>query len=202
MICYSECIRISLSLVTQAPLFLLQKGKQGIVFKRVAFYDGNLELFHDKHLFYALPALFIVLTLGILPPLILISYPLCYKLFALLRINETKFTKLLCTCLPLEKFKPFFDSFQSSFKDEYRLFSGLYFLYRLTTLVSFAFIEIKYHYINVQIQFSVIFAVHGSVYISAIPILKIGNSAASAASPPAALLPKNSKSQNFETLSF
>ena len=159
VICYSECIRISLLLITQVPLFLLQKD-QRIVIKRVVFYDGNLEFFRDKHLFYALPALFIVLTLGIFPPLILMSYPLCYKVFTLLRINETKFTKLLCTCLPLENFKPFFDSFQSSFKDKYRLFSGLYFLYRLTTLVSFAFAGIKFHYILVQIQFSVIFAVH------------------------------------------
>ena len=159
VICYSECIRISLFLITQVPLFLLQKD-QRIVIKRVVFYDGNLEFFRDKHLFYALPALFIVLTLGIFPPLILISYPLCYKVFTLLRINETKLTKLLCTCFPLENFKPFFDSFQSCFKDRYRLFSGLYFLYRLTTLVSFAFAEIKYHYILVQIQFSAIFAVH------------------------------------------
>ena len=159
VICYSECIHISLFLITQGSLFLLQKDQQGTV-EKIAFYDGSLEFFRGKHLFYALPALFIVLTLGIFPPLILISYPLCYKVFTLLRINETKFTKLLCTVLPLENFKPFFDSFQSSFKDRYRLFSGLYFLYRLTTLVSLAFAVIKYYYILLQIQFSVIFAVH------------------------------------------
>ena len=158
VICYSECTRISLLLLTPAYLYT---SNEGIHIKHVVpFYNGELMFFHGKHLFYALPALFTVLTFGFLPPLILISYPLCYKVFTLLKVNETKFTKLLCTFIPLEKFKPFFDSFQSSFKDEYRLFSGLYFFYRLITLLTFAFIFITYYYVLVQIQFAVIFTVH------------------------------------------
>ena len=159
VICYSECTRISLSLLT--PAYLYTSNEEEIHIKHiVSFYNGELHFFRGKHLFYALPALFIVLTFGFLPPLILISYPLCYKVFTLLKVNETKFTKLLCTYFPLEKFKPFFDSFQSSFKDEYRMFSGLYFFYRLTTLLTFAFIFITYYYVLVQIQFAVIFTVH------------------------------------------
>ena len=159
VICYSECTRISLSLLT--PAYFYASNKEGIHIKHVvSFYNSEFPFFHGKHLFYALPALFIVLTFGLLPPLILISYPLCYKVFTLIKINETKFTKLLCTFIPLEKFKPFFDNFQSSFKDEYRLFSGLYFFYRLTTLLTFAFIVITYYYVLVQIQFAVIFTVH------------------------------------------
>ena len=159
VICYSECTRISLSLLT--PAYFYASNKEGIHIKHVvSFYNSEFTFFRGKHLFYALPALFIVLTFGFLPPLILISYPLCYKVFTLLKVNETKFTKLLCTYFPLEKFKPFFDSFQSSFKDEYRMFSGLYFFYRLTTLLTFAFIFITYYYVLVQIQFAVIFTVH------------------------------------------
>ena len=159
VICYSECTRISLSLLT--PAYLYTSNEEEIHIKhRLSFYNGELHFFRGKHLFYALPALFIVLTFGLLPPLILISYPLCYKVFTLLKVNETKFTNLLCTFIPLEKFKPFFDSFQSSFKDEYRMFSGLYFFYRLTTLLTFAFIIITYYYVLVQIQFAVIFTVH------------------------------------------
>lgn len=37
---------------------------------------------------------------------------------------------------PLEKLKPLLDSFQGSFKDEFRFFSGLYFVYRLLILVN------------------------------------------------------------------
>ncbi len=40
--------------------------------------------------------------------------------------------------IPLEKYKPFFDSFQGTFRDECRYFSGLYFLYRLLILLTYA----------------------------------------------------------------
>ena len=160
VICYSECTRISLLLLTPAPLY--GRNESGYFIKsRVSFYDGELDFFHDRHILYALPALFIVLTLGILPPLMLISYPLCYKVLAVLKLNETKFTKLLCTCIPLEKFRPFFDSFQSSFKDDYRFMSGLYFLYRFLTLTTFAFVShLMSYYILVQVLLAVILAVH------------------------------------------
>ena len=154
VICYSECARISFLLVTPATLFSL---KNNTIVKNVAFHNGELPFFSGSHLFYALPALLIITALGVLPPLILISYPLCYRVLAFLKIGETRFSKLLCTCIPLEKFKPFFDSFQSSFKDEYRFFSGLYFLYRFTT---FAFSTTYHYYMIVQVQFAVIFAVH------------------------------------------
>ena len=44
-------------------------------------------------------------------------------------------TRVLCRVIPLEKFKPFFDSFQGAFKDNHRYFAGLYFIYRLVPLV-------------------------------------------------------------------
>ena len=159
VICYSESMRISLLILTPAHIY--SSNEPGIHTKhQVCFYNGNIKFFHGNHLLYALPALLIVLTFGLLPPLILISYPLCYKVFTLLKINETKFTKLLCIYFPLEKFKPFFDSFQSTFKDEYRYFSGLYFFYRFITLLSFAFSIVNYYYILVQVQFAVIFTIH------------------------------------------
>ena len=157
VICYSECTRISLLLLTPVQLY-----NTGYRVERVSvFYDGELTFFRGKHLLYALPALVILLVLGIFPPLMLISYPLCYKIFALFKINNTKFTKVLCLCLPLEKFKPFFDSFQCSFKDEYRYFSGLYFLYRFTTLATFAFLNyLSSYYLVVQLQLATILTLH------------------------------------------
>ena len=157
VICYSECTRISLQLLTPVTLY----GPDSLIKSRVSFYNGDLKFFHDKHLAYALPAAVILFTLGILPPLLLISYPLCYKVFALLKIGESRFTGLLCTCIPLEKFKPFFDSFQSSFKDEYRFFSGLYFTYRFIAFVTFAVIkDLHIVYTLIQVQLAVILAVH------------------------------------------
>ena len=160
VLCYSECTRISLMLVT--PVRLRTSSVNGIHTNRtVAFYGGEMIFFQGEHLAYALPALLILAAFCIIPPLLLISYPLCYRVFGLLRIGESRVVKLLCTCIPLEKFKPFFDIFQNSYKEEFRFFSGLYFLYRFTTLVTFVFAnELSVFYIIVQIQFTIILAVH------------------------------------------
>lgn len=121
VICYSECTRISLLLLTPVPLYA--GNDMGYYVKQnVAFYNGELLFFRGKHLLYALPALVLILVLGILPPVLLISYPLCYKVLTFFKVRETRAVKLLCKCIPLEKFKPFFDSFQSNYKDEYRFF--------------------------------------------------------------------------------
>ena len=159
IVCYSECMRISFLILT--PVHLYSGDENGSHTQRiVSFYNGQLKFYNGRYFLYAVPALLFVFALGILPPLLLISYPLCYRVLAFLKIGETRFAKVLCTCFPLEKFKPFFDSFQSSFKDEYRFFSGLYFLYRLTTLATFAFAELNVYYLIVQVQFTVIFVVH------------------------------------------
>ena len=151
--------RYCLFLLTPSHLFIHRTSKYHVG-KTVAFYNGNFDYFQGKHLLYALPALVIVFALGILPPLVLISYPLCYKVLAVLKLGESRFSKLLCTVIPLEKFKPFFDSFQSGFKDEYRFFSGLYFLYRFTALATFAFSDGSNYHIVLQIQLSVFLATH------------------------------------------
>ena len=160
VLCYSECTRISLMLVTAVRL--RTSSVNGVNTRRiVAFYGGEMIFFQGKHLAYALPALLILAAFCIVPPLLLISYPLCYRVFGLLRIGESRVVKLLCTCIPLEKFKPFFDIFQNSYKEEFRFFSGLYFLCRFTTLVTFVFVsEFSVFYIIVQIQFTIILAVH------------------------------------------
>lgn len=160
VICYSECTRISLLLLMRTQLYA-GNDTGNYVKHTVAFYNGEFFFFRGKHLFYALPALVIVFILGILPPLLLISYPLCYRVLTFLKISETRGVKLLCTCVPLEKFKPFFDSFQSSYRDGHRFFSGLYFLYRFTTLAAFAFMSyLNTYYILVQVQLAIILTVH------------------------------------------
>ena len=132
VICYSECTKISLLLLTPVTVHT-SNGTYTAVF-----YNGELKYFEGKHLAYAIPALFFFIILGLIPPLLLVSYPLCYRIFGIFGISESKLVTLLCKIIPLERFKPFFDSFQSSFKDEYRFFSGLYFLYRLFILLTFS----------------------------------------------------------------
>lgn len=163
VMCYSEYTRIALLLLTPVSLEKSSADSNNNV-RDVVFYNGELTFLRGKHLYYALPALFILIILGILPPLLLIMYPLCYKIFAFFKISETKFVSILCKIMPLESFRPFFDSFQSSFKDEYRFFAGFYFIYRLTILLSFAFMHnLTEFYLLVQSQFVLILAVHSIV---------------------------------------
>ena len=137
VICYAQSTRVSLSILTPGHIHWIGSAKDH---KRstVVYYEGEMPFMSIQHLKYAIPAMLFLITFTIIPPLLLMVYPLCYKLFALLKVEETSFNHYLCTVVPLEKLKPLFDSFQGSFKDNYRFFAGLFFVYRLTTLVLYA----------------------------------------------------------------
>lgn len=161
VICYSQCTKISLLILTPATIHSTEMVPRS---RRVAFFDGELQFLQGAHLLYAIPALLFVLTIVTIPPILLLVYPLCYKVLSFLRLEESKITKLLCRVVPLERLKPFFDSFQSSFKDECRYFSGLYFVYRQSTLLTFATIQnLSLYYLAVEIQFVLMLAVHAWV---------------------------------------
>ena len=51
---------------------------------------GEFDYFKGNHLPYAIPAIFVLVFMG---PLLLLSYPLCYKVLTLLGIQESRFTK-------------------------------------------------------------------------------------------------------------
>jgi len=136
---YSECARVSLLILTRGTLYTEPSTLNATKHKNsyVAFYNGEYEYMGHDHLKYAIFAIVFLATLCAIPPLLLLSYPLCYRVFALLRIDETKFVSLLCRIIPLESIKPLFDSIQGDLKDKYRFFSGLYFAYRLSILMTF-----------------------------------------------------------------
>ena len=129
VLCYYQSTRISLRLLTYGRVCNSAR----------VFYNGEISYMQGEHLKYAFPAIVFLIVITIIPPVLLLCYPLCYKLLSLCHLQESEVTKFLCKCIPLEKYKPFFDSFQSCFKDEHRYFAGLYFLYRLLLLISHAF---------------------------------------------------------------
>ncbi len=161
---YSECTQVTLMILTTGTLTVGPVDKNNYSsyeYKYVAFYNGNYEYMGPEHLKYALPAIVFLLTLVALPPILLIVYPLCYKLFALLKIDESKFVKIVCQVIPLEKIKPLFDSIQGEFKDQYRFFAGLYFIYRLTTSLTFTFTSaLKTYYSATCVQLTVMLVLH------------------------------------------
>ena len=162
IMCYSQCARISIDILTSN----LIKGKGDIGYlrfkRRVVFYDGEIEYFHTSHLPYAIPALFFTLTLVLIPPILLTVYPLCYKVFEVLKINENK-VALFCRFIPLERIRPLFDSMQSCYKDSCRFFSGLYFFYRVMPLITFAWTKNDTYYGLLQFELIIVFGVHSIV---------------------------------------
>lgn len=150
VLCFSEGTRVSLLLLKPTKYEDPYNTLNGTWY---VFYDGELEYLKSKHLQYAIPALFFIFTISFVSPLLLLSYPLCYKVLALLQIHESKFSKWLCVVIPLEKLKPFFDSFQGSFKDNHRYVSGLYFVCRLIAVSLAVFVtQIELFYILFAIQ--------------------------------------------------
>ena len=74
MIGYSQCVNVSLSLLLQVHIHAAQDNDFQ-PHKRV-WLNGEIVHFSKEHLPYALPAVFCLLTVGMIPPLLLLIYPL------------------------------------------------------------------------------------------------------------------------------
>ena len=161
VMCYSQCAKVTLFILT--PGRVLSMGKQDNT--SVVFYHGDYKYLQGDHIKYALPASIFGVIVVLIPPLLLVIYPLCYKVLALLRIEETRCISILCRIMPLESMKPIFDSFQSCFKDKYRFFVGFYFLYRVVALVSFLITDtLTKFYIALKVQLIVMLTLQATTY--------------------------------------
>ena len=104
--------------------------------------QGSLDYFGGGHLPYAIPAVFVPLLLSLPPPLLLISYPLLWKikgkLISHIRSAETDHENET-TVWPIRKILPLIDSFQGVFRDDRRMFAGLLFLWRVILAAIYAF---------------------------------------------------------------
>ena len=153
LLCYAQCGKTSFLLLHSVKLY--KKGKE--YDKTVLYFNGEMEWMSPDHFKYAIPAIILCSFIVILP-LLLLMYPLHYKVLALLKVGESNLVRKLN--LPLEKLKPFFDSFQGSFKDEYRFFAGLYFVYRFAILFIVSFFKIQEVYFLLELLLIVIIMVH------------------------------------------
>ena len=163
VMCYSQCAKVTLFILTPGYIHSLGQFRTNI--SSVVFYHGDFKYFGNGHIKYAIPALMFAIALVLIPPLLLVVYPLCYKVLALLRIEETRCVSILCRILPLERMKPMFDSFQSCFKDKYRFFAGLYFFYRLVALLSFLITDsLTKFYIALEVQLIVMLTLQAITY--------------------------------------
>ena len=149
VMCYAQCATVSVFILT--PGFIYHRSDSDLAPYHVVLYNGEVGYFHSSHLPYAIPALFFLVTVVIIPPALFVVYPLCYKLFNILKIKEAKVITL-CRIFPLEKLKPVFDSFQSCYKDDFRFFAGLYFFYRLVIPVTSVMSKTIMFYVYVELE--------------------------------------------------
>jgi predicted outer membrane repeat protein len=105
-------------------------GEGGVKVRSVVFIQGSVDYFGPHHLPYSIPALLVLIFLSLPPPLLLISYPLLWKVKAKLRRNNAE-NENDKTLWPIRKLLPLIDSFQGVFRDNCRMFAGLLFLWRL-----------------------------------------------------------------------
>ena len=113
--------------------------------------------FSRDHLMYAIPAIFCLATMVMIPPLLLIVYPLGWKALAMCGLSESKWVR----GIPIERLKPLLDSFQSCFKDNFRFFAGLYFIYRVFAQVTYCLpYSFTFFYTTVEILLILMLMLH------------------------------------------
>lgn len=138
---YGQCIKISFSILKSQEVrhraTYSNSNSNSNSLNRV-FLNGEIVFFSHDHLSYAVPALVILLLIGVLPPLLLIGYPLLNKVFIVLKLEKSCLVRRLNH---MSKLKPLLDSFQGSFRDNLRFFAGIYFFYRWTTVITYAIVS-------------------------------------------------------------
>ena len=159
IICYAQCLKVSLTLITGYNYNLRDESKLEV--RRVVWLNGNLFYFRGWHLLYALPALVFLLTIGILPPLLLLVYPVFNKVLDFFGWEESKPINFISRKLRINRLKPLLDSFQGCFKDNLRFFAGLYFFYRWIGLTLDATVSsYGIFYTLVEVSLVLILALH------------------------------------------
>ena len=132
---YARITLVTFKILTPAPLHDHAHSDKS---KVLVWFDGTKQYFGHGHRQYASAALFILIFFVLIPPLLLLSYPLLPAMLTRLGLEDYWIVKKLIIN-PLSKYVPMFDAFQSCYKNEYRFFAGLLFVYRVLGLAVLAF---------------------------------------------------------------
>lgn len=156
VMCYSQCARVSFEILGLSVLYGFDNKQLNVVALRA----GDQKYFHGRHLRYAIPAATFLMTLVALPPILLLAYPLIFNVLSKCNLSEFKPVLLLSRLIPMQ----LLDSFQSCFKDSYRYFAGLYFLYRSLILATSTFSPSPFHiYVIIELELILILCLHSVV---------------------------------------
>ena len=159
VLCYVKLMTITVDILTPNKLY----GPGGEYSKTritVVWVDGTLRYLDGTHGIYAAVAFLCLFTCVIIPPLLLLSYPYLPMLINKLNCHNNQILQKVCVA-PLDKYVPFFDAFQSCYKNEYRFFAGLYFIYRIVALcISSLTISTENQFLAQSIFYTFILMVH------------------------------------------
>ena len=136
ILCYAQTTKVSIYILTNGYV----RGKNGEILTTRVFFNGDTASFSVDHLPYALPAIACLMTISSIPPALFLLYPSVNKMLAFCKLSDTRAVKAVSKQIPINKLKPFLDSFQGCFRDDLRFFAGIYFLYRWIALVMLALI--------------------------------------------------------------
>ena len=144
LLSYTKFTLISLTILTPAYLYSPEGEDCDVV---VVNLDGTLKFFGGDHLYYAIPAIFVLVFIVLLPLILFATYP--------------------CMCnqlgIPVNKMMHFFDTLNGAFKNEHKLhyFSLLYFVYRIVLVAIFTFApEVQLRYMLQQVFTGIVLIVH------------------------------------------
>ena len=154
ILCFAKCAHVSTVVLSYGLIW----GRGGKVVKTVVHIYGEYEWLSLDHFKYVIPSLIIGIVIVIIPLVILLFYPLCFKCLSLMKLHDSRCTLFLCK--PIEKTKPFLDSFQGCYKDNCRFFAGLYFLYRVLILLNHSLKSKSYFYIILEVQLILMLLIH------------------------------------------
>ena len=158
VLCYAQCVKISLNLLT--PAFFHTEENSGFRVPPRVWLNGELSYYGGKHLFYAVPAMFILCVIGLLLPAVLLAYPMLNRCASLFFCENIKFCKSIMKKGTIVRLKPLLDSIQGCFKDDFRFFAGLYFLYRWVFQLLYMVKGFSLYYVGVGIFTLFILVLH------------------------------------------
>ena len=133
ILCYSQCAKVCFQMLDSVCLY----DNNVRCSKTILFYNGNMEPFHGAHIKYASVAIIFLILIVILPPALLIFYPLFFRMLGICNLSESRVATYLWRIIPIQ----LLDSFQNPFKNDFRFFAGLYFLYRAIALAIYAYMK-------------------------------------------------------------
>ena len=138
---FSAFLLLSYTKLALTPSYILRQGALldnlgNEIHPKRAYFAGHLSV-HNRHylLYYVLPACIVFATFVAIPPLLLLDYPLRMFEWCLGKVN------CLWRFYPVGKVHFFLDTFQGCFKNKYRFFAGLYFLFRLAINLNYSFTQ-------------------------------------------------------------